>query len=214
MDLDLLVRMGEQYGYAALFFSLWLGIVGMPIPDELIVMSGGMMTAVGWLQPIPAFLLTYLGVVSGLTLGYVLGYKWGAPLLERLAAKYNGLAYLERARRLLERWGSWALCFSYFFPVVRHLVPYLVGIQRMPAKRYALYSLPAGFVWTLHYFLIGRFFGRHVEAIAEAVHSFGLITLCILVCATVSYGLIRLRWGQTKAMGGENGGKAHDPGGR
>ncbi|MCS5149310.1 DedA family protein, partial [Staphylococcus aureus] len=38
MELHELLSYIEQYGYWALFFCLWLGIIGMPIPDEMIVM--------------------------------------------------------------------------------------------------------------------------------------------------------------------------------
>ena len=36
MELHELLSYIEQYGYWALFFCLWLGIIGMPIPDEMI----------------------------------------------------------------------------------------------------------------------------------------------------------------------------------
>jgi membrane-associated protein len=58
VSFDTLVSMIEHYGYAALFFSLWLGIVGMPIPDEVIVMTGRAVTGSGILQLFPAFVLT------------------------------------------------------------------------------------------------------------------------------------------------------------
>lgn len=41
MYFDIIALIGD-YGYVALFFALWLGIVGMPIPDEVIVMTGGL----------------------------------------------------------------------------------------------------------------------------------------------------------------------------
>lgn len=87
MDVEYLISIIEQYGYAALFFSLWLGIVGLPIPDEVIVMTGGAVTGMGILHPLPAFLIVYLGVISGLSLGYVLGRTVGTPILERLRRK-------------------------------------------------------------------------------------------------------------------------------
>jgi membrane-associated protein len=55
----------SQFGYAALFFALWLGIVGMPIPDEVVVITGGAVSKAGLLQSFPAFIVTYLGVISG-----------------------------------------------------------------------------------------------------------------------------------------------------
>ncbi|USG67089.1 DedA family protein [Brevibacillus ruminantium] len=193
METDLITNMVAQYGYPALFFALWLGIVGMPIPDEMIVMTAGAITAKGWLLPVPAFIAVYLGVVSGLSLGYVLGYRVGAPILQWLARKLKGETYLKKAENLLNRYGSGAICLSYFFPVVRHVVPYLVGIQRMPLRRYALYSLPTGFVWTLNYFMAGRLFGHHLDTIAKNVQTYGWISLLALGLFAVIYYLIRQR---------------------
>lgn len=42
---DLLLDYIREYGYIALFLALWLGIVGMPVSDEVIVMTGGALTA-------------------------------------------------------------------------------------------------------------------------------------------------------------------------
>ncbi len=60
MELQDLLLFIEQYGYFALFFSLWLGIIGMPLPDEMIVMSGGFLSSLGKLVIWKSFLLTYL----------------------------------------------------------------------------------------------------------------------------------------------------------
>jgi membrane-associated protein len=73
MSYDTLIQSISQLSYAALFFALWLGIVGMPIPDEVIVLTGGAVSQAGLLLTFPAFIVTYLGVISGLSLGYVLG---------------------------------------------------------------------------------------------------------------------------------------------
>jgi membrane protein DedA with SNARE-associated domain len=191
MDLNWLFDLIQQYGAAALFFALWLGIVGMPIPDELIVMGGGLVAATGLLHTVSAFVMTYLGVVSGLSIGYILGRRVGAPVLEKLARKQKIGRYLVRAQDLLNRHGAWALCLSYFLPVVRHLVPYLVGVSRMPFRRYAFYSYGTGLVWTAGMFGIGYVFGDLIGAVATAFHTYGLYALALAgLCAGV-YGLVR-----------------------
>lgn len=70
-----------------MFFSLWLGIVGMPIPDEVIVMTGEAVSKAGILLTFPALIVTYLGVISGLSLGYVLGRFLGSLVLDKLRRK-------------------------------------------------------------------------------------------------------------------------------
>ncbi|MGH0600652.1 DedA family protein [Bacillus sp. R86525] len=172
MELHELLSYIEQYGYWALFFCLWLGIVGMPIPDEMIVMSGGFVSSLGILNVIPAFVLTYLGVVSGLSLGYILGKVFGTKVLDKLMKKKKA-KYLLKSQQMVEKYGQYALVTSYFIPVVRHIVPYLVGMNNMSFKTYALYSYTTGFVWTLVYFVLGSLFGQHIESIVAVAIKYG-----------------------------------------
>ncbi|PFO86263.1 alkaline phosphatase [Bacillus cereus] len=173
MELHELLSYIEQYGYWALFFCLWLGIIGMPIPDEMIVMSGGFVSSLGILSVIPAFLLTYLGVVSGLSLGYILGKTFGTKVLDKLMKKKKA-KYLLKSQKMVEKYGHYALVTSYFIPVVRHIVPYLVGMNNMSFKTYALYSYMTGFVWTLVYFVLGALFGQHIESIVAIAIEYGV----------------------------------------
>jgi membrane-associated protein len=193
MTYDTLISMIGQYGYAALFFALWLGIVGMPIPDEGIVMTGGAVAASGALKMVPAFLLTYLGVVSGLTLGYVLGRWIGPPALDRMRRKKKLALYVEKSERLIERYGSYALAISYFLPVVRHILPYLVGINKMSFRRYALISYSIGLIWTLVFFTLGYVAGDHVPALAVLVHRYGLQLLWVPLIVLVIFIIIK-KW--------------------
>lgn len=191
MTLQDLLDLVAQYGYAAQFFALWLGIAGMPIPDEVVVMAGGLVASLGFLKAVPAFLMTYLGVISGLSIGYVLGRKVGGRVLAKLTRKQG---YLQRSQALLDRYGHLALCVSYFLPVVRHLVPYLVGINRMSFARYALYSYSTALVWTLAFFLLGYSFGDQVERIGAVVHACGLWLLAgVTVSALIVKGVKRWR---------------------
>ncbi|MED2182576.1 DedA family protein [Bacillus wiedmannii] len=173
MDLHELLSYIEQYGYWALFFCLWLGIIGMPIPDEMIVMSGGFVSSLGILSVIPAFLLTYLGVVSGLSLGYILGKIFGTKVLDKLMKKKK-VKYLLKSQQMVEKYGHYALVTSYFIPVVRHIVPYLVGMNNMSFKVYALYSYTTGLVWTLVYFVLSSLFGQHIESIVAIAIEYGV----------------------------------------
>lgn len=191
MIVDMLTESVGQFGYLALFFMLWLGIVGMPIPDEVIVLSAGVLTSLGVLHVVPAFAATYMGVVSGLSLGYVLGRWLGAPALNWIGKKKGMNKYVDRAQALLDRYGSYALCISYFLPVVRHVVPYLVGIGKMTFRRYALFSYTTGLVWTLILFFAGNLMGNNVERLNAFVGMFNQTIVVgaagLLILAGISY---------------------------
>ncbi|RAV16098.1 DedA family protein [Paenibacillus contaminans] len=191
MNYEWLLSLLEQFGYAALFFALWLGIVGMPIPDEVIVMTGGAVTVNALLHPIPAFVLTYLGVVSGLSLGYVLGRYLGTPVLTRLRRKKKMEKYLHFSETLVQKYGSFAIGISYFFPIVRHVMPYVVGVHNMSFKRYALFSYTTGLVWTFLFFTVGRYAGNHVEEIGMLLYEYGLRLLWLPFVLFAVWAIIR-----------------------
>ncbi|WP_126428052.1 DedA family protein [Brevibacillus marinus] len=202
---DTLLFFVEQYGYLALFFLLWLGIVGLPIPDELVVAAGGLVASLGYLDPVGAFFVDYLGVVSGLTVGYLLGRRFGKPILQRLSHKKKMERYLARSSALLARYGSYALCFSYLFPVVRHIVPYVVAMGGMKYRRYALFSYTTGLVWTFFFFMVGFLFGQHMTLIVALSRRFGYYGLALLlVLAAAGWGI--RRWLRARrSYGGEGG---------
>lgn len=187
MSYETLLTFIQHYGYAALFFALWLGIVGMPIPDEVVVMTGGAAAGSTLLHPLPAFIVTYLGVVSGLSLGYVLGRFMGASVLDRLRRKNRFAKQLDFSEKLVQKYGSFALCIGYFFPVVRHVMPYAVGLNKMSFRRYALFSYTTGFVWTLLFFTLGRYVGDHTQEIGTLIYQYGLrfLWLPILLIAVI-----------------------------
>ncbi|WP_274366197.1 DedA family protein [Paenibacillus thermotolerans] len=153
MELELLI---EDYGYAALFFSLCLGLFGFPMPNEAIVMTSGAVTSSGLLLPLPAFAMTYLGVCSGLTFGFAIGRIFGLPLLMKLKKMRGFEQGLERTERLIHKYGSYALVFGYFIPFVRHIMPYVVSSNRMSYIRFAPFAYTGGLLWTSVYFLAGR----------------------------------------------------------
>ena len=202
MEVTLLMSIIEQYGYLAIFFLLWLGIVGLPIPDELVVATAGFLVSIGLLDPFYALLTSYLGVASGLTIGFMLGKYFGKPILAWLSRKEKMKSKVERSTFLLERYGTAALCFSYLFPVVRHLVPYLVAMGGMSYRRYALLSYPIGLLWTVGFYFLGYVFGQNVGIVVKLIRSYGLYTLLVTIVIAAAVLLVRRRMAaQSQAKG-------------
>lgn len=179
MNYDVILNLVQQYGYAALFFSILLGVFFTPIPDEVLVMTGGLITSLGLLAPIPALAITYMGVTAALTLCYLLGKQAGSAAF--LPQNFKSAANLSIARVIMTRFSRWALLVCYFLPFVRHLVQFLVGVNKMPYYKYALYSYSGGLMWTSVYFLIGRFCGNNIEMIAYQAKLYGMYLLLLII---------------------------------
>ncbi|WP_309118806.1 DedA family protein [Paenibacillus sp.] len=152
-----------DFGYAALFLAFCLGIVGLPIPNEVVVMSGGALSSEGLLLPVPAFLMAFGGISCGLTVGFVIGRYVGLPILKRFGARGPKFEKnIERAQQLVGKYGSAALLFTYFIPFLRNLMPYVVGANAMKYRTFALYAYTGAFLWTAVFFLVGYFTGSNV----------------------------------------------------
>lgn len=187
MEIAELLRIIDNYGYVALFFVLWLGFFGLPVPNEVIVMSSGFVASKSYLLPIPAFAVTYAGVICSLTTLYLLGKFFHDTVYKRIKKFKKVEVYMKQSTRLIEQHGSFALMFSYFLPGVRHFVPFLAGQSDMPYRTFALYGYSTTFVWTSVLFVSGYFFGQHIDEIISFIYSYGIISFTIITVVVFVY---------------------------
>src|SRR5215471_15355261 len=97
-----------QYGYSAIFFLLVGGIVGVPVPDQLLLVVSGYLILTHALSLAPTLIVAVLGSVVGITLSYALGKGSGASLSRfRFAADR-----METAQHWFNRCGRWTLVFG------------------------------------------------------------------------------------------------------
>jgi membrane protein DedA with SNARE-associated domain len=81
-------------------------------------------------------------------------------------------------------------------PIVRHIIPYIVGINKMSFRRYALFSYSTGLIWTLIFFVLGHFFGDHVQTAGELIHRYGLQIALLLMLLAIIFFIMKYIWGK------------------
>jgi membrane protein DedA with SNARE-associated domain len=193
MGYELLLSIIEQLGYAALFLVLCLGLIGLPIPNEAVVMTGGALASSGVLSPVPAFIMTCLGICSAMTFGYSIGRFAGAKLADWFRKRKNIGAFIDKSEELSNRFGGYAISISLCLPFLRHVTPYVMGMNKMKFGRFALFAYPSAFVWTLIYFVIGGFVGDQVEHIAGLIYRYGIWIIGVLVAVAAGYIVYRFQ---------------------
>ncbi|MDY0395218.1 hypothetical protein RWE15_13315 [Virgibacillus halophilus] len=85
----------SQYGYVAIYLLLTLGIVGLPVPDEVLMAYLGYVTSIGKLSYTLTVLSGIAGSVTGITISYILGIKLGGALYQEVWSK----AFYQRKSR-------------------------------------------------------------------------------------------------------------------
>jgi membrane-associated protein len=185
MDLELVINIIEDNGYLGLFLWLWFGVFVIPVPNEVILMSVGLASAKGSLNPILAFLVTYLGISAAFTSTYLLGRVIGRRMLRLLAKKKRFANSIESAMKLMEKYHAFSLSLSCFAPGVRYLVPLLYGFSRLPFKTFALFAYSGAFVWVSIIFVLGYLFGDKMDIVMKYNKEYWLVVLAFVMVGII-----------------------------
>jgi len=169
MPNELLMTAIENLGYMAFFVSLCLGLIGLPLPNEVVGMTGGAVVASGLLLPLPTFIMIYLGICSGLTFGYMVGRTSRNTIIRKIGKRPGINKLIETSERLTQKYGGFAISLSLLLPLLRHVTPYVVGMNQLKYVVFAAFAYSASFIWTLIYFLIGIWLGEFIPVIGENI---------------------------------------------
>jgi membrane protein DedA with SNARE-associated domain len=182
-----------QYGYVGIFGLLMLGIVGLPIPDETLLMFTGYLIFKHELEPLPAFAAGFLGSICGITVSYALGRMLGLYLVTRLGHFLHiEPEALEQVRAWYERKGKYGLVISYFIPGIRHLAAYVAGSSRLSLPVFATFAYLGGLLWSSSFISIGYVLGDEWEQISVSLHRYLLIGAGVIT-VVIAIGFILMR---------------------
>ncbi|KOS60234.1 DedA family protein [Lysinibacillus agricola] len=150
----------SQYGYLAIFLLLSLGIIGLPIPDEILMMFIGYMCQEGNLSFTLSIILSFLGSSTGMIISYLIGNKLGKPIILKYG-KWVGLnnKRFTKVERWFQRFGPWTIIIGYYVPGIRHLTSYISGITQMKFRYYLAFACFGALTWVLIFISIGYFVG-------------------------------------------------------
>jgi membrane protein DedA with SNARE-associated domain len=131
----------SHYGYAGLFTLLTLGIVGLPVPDETLLVYAGYLISKGELSAVPTYLIAFGGSACGITISYLIGRSGGHFLIVKYGGYLNmGPEKFEKVHRWYLRIGKWFLMLGYFLIGIRHLTAFVAGSSKLEWRTFALFA--------------------------------------------------------------------------
>ena len=155
----LILYIGEL-SYVAVLILLLIGSIGIPFPEELVLLAAGYVASLGYMNIYGAILVCLLGVVVGDLIGYLIGHH-GGKLLKRLLAKDK----FKRIETHFERHGSKTIFVSRFLAGIRVWFPIAAGAAKMPVKEFLAWDILAALIWTPIVVLLGYWFGAFLPRI-------------------------------------------------
>ena len=88
---------------------------------------------------------------------------------------------LDKADALIAKYGSWAVFLARFMPIVRTIVPFVVGMGRLDYKKFISFNALGGITWVTLFLCLGYFFGN-IPVIAD---HFTLVVLGIILLSVL-----------------------------
>ena len=185
----------SQYGYLSIFIVLIFGIIGLPVPDEVLLTYVGFNTYLGRMSLPLSILVSFVGAMIGITISYFLGSKLGEPFLKRFGPRLGiKEKTMLRTNQLFDKIGGVILFIGYFIPGVRHVTAYIAGIFDYSFKRFAIFAYAGAILWVTTFITLGHVLGHHWKRIEYYFSHFVWIFWAIaLVVAMFIWFIIKRR---------------------
>lgn len=184
----------ESGSYLAVVLALLGGALGLPLPEELVVLTAGALAGRGitrWWIGLP---VCYLGVLLADCLLYVVARKLGNAALEhRRFRRILPPARRAKLRRLFETRGPVVILVARHIPGVRAATFALAGIDRYPFRRLLFWDGLGVLSSTTIVFWLGFYFAEELARVRERIADVqGL--LLVLVALVVLFFAGRALW--------------------
>jgi membrane-associated protein len=152
------------------------GIAASPVADSIFG-EGTQISFVGLLIGAP------ICAIAGAQLGHWLGARYGRQMFERPDSKLFKREYVEKAEYYFQKFGpAKAVVLARFIPIVRTFLNPVAGTLGMPARKFFLWNVVGGIIWTDGVLIIGRALAQQIwDAIGEDIDHYILPVVAVIV---------------------------------
>lgn len=185
MDITHWVSIMGYIGIFSIIFAETGIFVGFFLPGDSLLFTAGFLASQQLFSI--RFLLpgVFLCSVSGYFLGYYFGNKLGTWLLHKPDTIWFKKKYIHDAEVFYAKHGGKALILGRLIPIIRTFVPIVAGMGRMNFRRYAIFNLVGGFLWTQGLLLAGFYLGNVVPNAEHYVLPIVLTIVFLSVLPTI-----------------------------
>lgn len=182
---ELMNTYGPWWMYGIIFLIIFIetGVVFMPfLPgDSLLFASGALWAATGN----NVFLLLFI-CISAAVIGDNCNYFIGRNFSEYLKSKswfkkFVSDENLSDAEKFIEKHGGKSIFLARFFPIIRTIVPFLVGAGKMDYRKFRVIDFFGGLTWCTIFVTVGYLFGN----IPFVKDNFSLVVIAIILISLI-----------------------------
>ena len=186
---ELVLELMGEYGNLAVFLLILVENLFPPIPSEVILTFGGVMTVCTDMTPIGVILFSTAGSLAGAVILYSVGRFLPDEVFRKLLCGQIGhllhfrLEDVDLAKGWFRERGRSAVFLCRLIPIVRSLISIPAGIARMPFVPFLVFTAAGSLLWNTVLVYAGRIAGDSWEKVSAA---FGVYSDLFLMIAGIS----------------------------
>ncbi len=184
----------DLYGYWALFFTMFIDTLGIPMPSKTMLTLSGYFSQMGIFNFTWIFIVAMVGTLSGFASGYSIGRIVGRTFIEKYG-RYVRLTpeKIAKIETWFNKYGVYAIFIAYFLPVARSVVPYLSGISKMPFIAAMSMAVLGAACWITMLISLGLVIGQNMtklEALLNNYYQYLITAVVVFAGATILIKII------------------------
>lgn len=163
-----------QYGYAAVFIVLLACGMGVPIPEDVTLVAGGVIAGLGHANVHVMVVVGMLGVLIGDGLMFTAGRVYGVKILRfRMIARIMTPQRYAQVQQKFEKYGNWVLFVARFLPGLR--TPIFISAGMSKKVSYIRFLLMDGFAALISvpiWVYLGAYGARNIDWLRKMIYRF------------------------------------------
>ncbi|MBA4706923.1 DedA family protein [Aquitalea sp. FJL05] len=170
--LQILLDFFTGYGYVAVFTVLLVCGFGIPIPEDITLVAGGIISGLGYADVDVMFLVGMAGVLAGDGIMFAAGRFYGHKVQRfRPIARILTQERFEAVQEKFEKYGTWVLFVARFLPGLRSPIFITAGMtRRVPYWRFLLMDGFAALISVPVWVYLGHYGATQREWLMHMVH--------------------------------------------
>ncbi|HEZ1699334.1 TPA: DedA family protein [Neisseria lactamica] len=180
-----------EYGYAAVFFVLVICGFGVPIPEDLTLVTGGVISGMGYTNPHMMFAVGMLGVLVGDGVMFAAGRIWGQKILRfKPIARIMTPKRYAQVQEKFDKYGNRVLFVARFLPGLRTAVFVTAGISRKVSYlRFIIMDGLAALISVPVWIYLGEYGAHNIDWLMAKMHSLqsGILVILGIGAAVVAW---------------------------
>jgi membrane-associated protein len=185
-----LVDLITGLGVLAILFVIYAEsglLIGFFLPGDSLLFTAGILVNAGTLNiNIHLFvILLFIAAVLGDSTGYWFGKKTGPMLFKKPDARLFKQKYIKQARDFYEKHGGKTIIIARFVPIVRTFAPIVAGASSMNYRKFLMFNVLGGFLWTFGITYLGYFLGSVFRHFGIDIDHVLLPIIALIILASV-----------------------------